>query len=434
MNFNQTVEYLYNRLPVFQHHGSAALKHGLSGILKLSAHLGNPHKSFKSIHVAGTNGKGSTSHMLASILQSAGYKTGLYTSPHLIDFRERIRLNGRMVPKGFVINFVKKNKAFIEANSFSFFEVTVGMCFQYFAEQKIDIAVVEVGLGGRLDSTNIISPELSIITNISYDHKNILGDTLEKIAYEKAGIIKNRVPVVVSSQQEGIKNIFIIKAKEEKAKIYFATDYQILTKSKLRNNKREIEVLNVHSKEKRLYKLDLLGIYQEKNVLGVLQGVALLQQQGYQIEYAAIAQGLSKTIKQTGLMGRWQKIQNQPQVFCDTGHNEDGIRQVMYCIQQQKFKQLHIVFGVAKDKSLDDILPLLPSNAAYYFCKASVFRALDSQSILEAAQGFNLKGHAYDTVAQAYEAAIQNAHKDDLIYVGGSTFVVADLLAIFKKK
>jgi dihydrofolate synthase / folylpolyglutamate synthase len=432
MNYLQTVNYLYNRLPVYQKIGNEALKPGLNGISKFCEYLGNPQNSFRSIHIAGTNGKGSSSHMIASILASAGYNTGLYTSPHLLDFRERIRQNGKKIPKKFVIDFIKNHKHFIESNDFSFFEVTVALCFYFFSKQKIDIAVIEVGLGGRLDSTNIISPIISLITNISYDHKAILGDTLEKIAIEKAGIIKKNTPLVVSNYQKEVEHVFIKTCQELEAELYFASEYQQVTNINLTERYREIQVLNAHSGKHRVLRLDLLGNYQLQNVVGVLEAIEQFNKLGLDIRNEHIASGLANVVKNTQLMGRWQRISSKPTIICDTGHNEDGLKQVVENLSVQNYRNLHMVIGFANDKDVDQILRLLPQNAIYYFCKANIDRALDSKILLKSAKNINLKGTHHPSVVAAYHFALENAQKTDLIFVGGSTFVVADLLIFFK--
>ncbi len=426
MQYQQTLDYLYRRLPIFQNQGVSALKEGLSGIIKFCDYLGNPQNTFKTIHIAGTNGKGSTSHMLASIIQESGLKTGLYTSPHLIDFRERIRINGKVISKKYVQEFVKKHFKFIESNSFSFFEVTVAMAFQFFADKKVDIAVIEVGLGGRLDSTNIITPILSIITNISYDHKQILGNTLSEIASEKAGIIKENVPVVISITQKETELIFKEKAKLLNAEIHFADQEYNILNSYLAENKQIFTVQNKYQKE--LYKLDLLGNYQQFNVLGVIKACEILNYFKLNISQKRIKRGLSKVQKNTGLLGRWQILRNKPLIICDTGHNEAGILEVVKNINLQKFSKLHMVIGFVKDKEIDNILPHLPVKAQYYFCNAKIPRALESNILAQRGTKFNLKGQSFGLVSKAYEKALNEANLDDLIFIGGSTFVVADLL------
>ena len=428
MLYSEVLEYLYQQLPVFQNQGASALKAGLNGIQLLCDFLGNPEKKIKTIHIAGTNGKGSTSHMLASILQESDYKTGLYTSPHLVDFRERIRINGQLISETFVIDFVNQNKSFFDKNSFSFFEVTVALAFKYFADNEVDIAVIEVGLGGRLDSTNIITPLLSIITNISDDHKQILGETLPEIALEKAGIIKPNVPVVISTKQPQIDEIFIEKARELKAEIYFADQNFTLSSSEINNNFHKIVVKNKRDNEFNTVELDLLGTYQKYNVLGVLQAVLVLKSIGFDLSNNNLQNGLKNTCANTGLLGRWQIIQQKPLVICDTGHNYAGITEVVKNIENQKFEQLHIVIGFVKDKEIDKILTLLPQNAQYYFCNADIPRALPAENLCEIAAQYGLNGIWYHSVELAYLKALKTAKITDLVFIGGSTFVVADFL------
>jgi|TARA_R100000935_G_scaffold57863_2_gene92959 dihydrofolate synthase/folylpolyglutamate synthase len=388
---------------MYQQKGISAFKGKLDNILALSAYLGHPERKFKSIHVAGTNGKGSSSHMLASILQEAGYKVGLYTSPHLKDFRERIRINGIPVSKKFVVDFIKKNKLFFEAHDLSFFEMTVGMAFQYFEKEKIDIAIVEVGLGGRLDSTNIIIPEVSLITNIGYDHVEMLGDTIAKIAFEKAGIIKPGIPVVISELQEETATVFNNIAGERGSKIIFAG-----------------EVIPGN------YKTSLLGSYQAKNVKGVVATIKELK--GFDIREEHIVDGLLNVSVNTGLLGRWQTIGENPTVVCDTAHNTEGLSIVLDQIKQQKYTDLHLVIGFVKDKNLEQILPLFPKNAHYYFCRPNIQRGLDELVLKTRALEFGLKGDTYSSVNEAVNSALGVADKTDFVFVGGSTFVVAEIV------
>ncbi|MBC7654221.1 MAG: bifunctional folylpolyglutamate synthase/dihydrofolate synthase, partial [Oligoflexus sp.] len=396
MDYQQTLSYLYAKLPMFTRVGISAYKNDLSNTIKFCEHLNHPEKKFKSVHIGGTNGKGSTSHMLAAVLQEAGYKTGLYTSPHLKDFRERIKINGEMISEQEVVNFVKENKAFIEEVSPSFFEATVGLAFEHFAKHQVDIAIIEVGLGGRLDSTNVISPEVSVITNISMDHMDILGDTLPKIALEKAGIIKKNTPVIIGEYQEEVKQIFIDKAKEQNAELIFATNEWCFNDSKIVNGKREIKI---HGKEKSLnLTLDLTGTYQIKNVKPVLSTVNQLKIKGFKIDDAVLISALSQVKKMTGLMGRWQTLAENPLVICDTGHNEDGIKEVLNNINQTKFDHLHFVIGMVKDKDISKILSLLPTDATYYFCAPKLERAKPADQLKEEASKFNLKGLAYADV------------------------------------
>ncbi|MFI1773209.1 bifunctional folylpolyglutamate synthase/dihydrofolate synthase [Thalassobellus citreus] len=405
MTYQDTLNWLFSQLPMYQRQGKSAYKVDLSNTVLLINHLKNPHKNFKSIHVAGTNGKGSTSHMLASVMQEAGYKVGLYTSPHLKDFRERIKINGEEISKQFVIGFIKRNKAFFEANQLSFFEMTVGMAFDYFSKQKVDIAIVEVGLGGRLDSTNIITPEVSVITNIGLDHTQFLGNTLEAIAFEKGGIIKPSVPVVIGETQKETKTVFKDLAKTNNAEIVFA-------------DKNISEV----------YKSDLIGSYQAKNIKTVIQTVKKLQEKGCDISQKHLETGLLQVVKNTGLLGRWQVLNNAPKVVCDTGHNREGLIHVMNQLSKETFETLHIVFGVVNDKDLTSIIDLLPKKAIYYFCKPNIFRGLDANELKTVLNGFGLKGKAYNSVNEAYKMALKNAKINDFVFVGGSTFVVAEII------
>jgi dihydrofolate synthase/folylpolyglutamate synthase len=394
---------MFAQLPMYQQKGKTAFNSKLDGILTLSNHLNNPHKQFKSIHVAGTNGKGSSSHMLASILQEAGYRVGLYTSPHLKDFRERIRINGKPVSETHVVDFIATHKNFIQAHSFSFFEMTVGMAFDYFAQEKVDIAVIEVGLGGRLDSTNIIIPEISLITNIGYDHMDLLGDTLEKIAVEKAGVIKQHVPVVVSEYQPEIAGVFREKANEKIAELTFASQ-----------------------KKLPYYATSLLGDYQKRNIKGVL--VTLDKLNNFKVDETHIKKGLQNVAMNTGLQGRWQLLGENPKVICDTAHNKEGLSLVLAQLLKENYKTLHFVLGFVKEKDLDAILPLFPKNATYYFCKPNISRGLNAEILLEKAKKYNLNGRCYATVMAAYKAVNEQASKADLIFVGGSTFTVAEVL------
>jgi len=405
MTYQETVNWMFKQLPIFQNQGKSAYKSDLTNIILLDNHLNHPHKHFKSIHVAGTNGKGSTSHMLASILQEAGYKVGLYTSPHLKDFRERIKINGEFVSEQFVIDFIKYNKPFFETHQLSFFEMTVGMAFDYFSEQKIDIAIIEVGLGGRLDSTNIITPLVSVITNIGFDHMQFLGNTLEAIAFEKAGIIKPIIPVVIGETQKETKPVFIEVARNNKADISFAD--------------REI---------KEIYSSDLKGDYQIHNIKTVIQTIQKLPKDKFKISKENIQKGLFNVVKNTGLRGRWEVLQNKPKVICDVAHNKEGLHYIMRQLEKEQYKQLHIVFGVVNDKDLLSILPLMPKQANYYFCKPNIERGLDAYVLEKAFRDSGFNGNAYSSVKSAFENAIENAKIDDLIYVGGSTFVVAEVI------
>jgi dihydrofolate synthase/folylpolyglutamate synthase len=431
VNYKKTLDYLLDRLPMFHRIGKAAYKNSLDNTLKLDEIFGHPHRQYKTIHVAGTNGKGSVSHMLAAVFQTAGYKTGLYTSPHLKDFRERIKINGQMISEDEVVEWVenypiKNNLWNIEP---SFFELTATMAFDYFAKQKVDIAIIEVGLGGRLDSTNIITPEVSIITNISFDHVDLLGDTLEKIAAEKAGIIKKDIPVVIGLTQNETKQVFVETAKTRQTSIYFADKEYVTSYSMIGMDGRQI--LNVEQNGELFYrefKLDLLGHYQTQNVPVILKTVDMMVEKGWQISRENIYDGLANAAKITGLMGRWQIIGNNPLTVCDTGHNEDGIKMVVSQIKNTAYKTLHFVFGVVADKNPNAILRLLPTDAVYYFTRANIPRALDEKELAQKATEFGLKGECYLSVQEAFNAAKLNAGKNDLIFVGGSTFVVAEIL------
>ncbi|MEJ7778369.1 MAG: folylpolyglutamate synthase/dihydrofolate synthase family protein [Daejeonella sp.] len=433
-SYRETLDYLYSRLPMFTRIGPAALKPDLKNTLRLCEHLDNPQYKFKSIHVAGTNGKGSTSHMLAAILQTAGYKTGLYTSPHLKDFRERIRVNGKMIAKVEVVNFVNQQRKNIEEIDPSFFEVTVAMAFQYFVQQKVDIAVIEVGLGGRLDSTNVITPLFSVITNIGFDHVNILGNTLQQIAYEKAGIIKPEVPVVIGEKHPETNETFLKKAKETQSDLFFACDEWAIKRSTVQENNEllKLEVKGTSTKlseTKELnLELDLTGSYQLKNLATVLSSVSQLRKSGFNISDDHVRSALKQVKNLTGLQGRWQILKHKPLVICDTGHNEDGIREVLKNINLQQFYKLHMVIGMVKDKDISKILSLFPKDAAYYFCHPDIPRAKPAQELQDEARLFGLYGNNYKSVSKAVTAAELNASDDDLIFIGGSTFVVAEIL------
>jgi len=428
MDYQQTLDYLYSRLPMFTRVGAVAYKKDLHNTIALCNYLNNPQDKFKSIHIGGTNGKGSTSHMLASILQDAGYKTGLYTSPHLIDFRERIRINGEMIDQDYVVNFTENIRSIIEELSPSFFEVTVGMAFAYFAEQEIDIAIVEVGLGGRLDSTNIITPELSIITNISLDHTNLLGNTVQEIASEKAGIIKEGVPVIIGEYDSATANVFIDKAKALHSPIRFADQVLKVSTSNVLGDILTATVSDHNSEIYQDLELDLTGSYQLKNVLSVLEAVKLLQDEGYKIPESAIYSGLKNVKVNTGLQGRWQVLGTVPFIVCDTGHNEAGIKEVIKNLNSLHYDQLHIVLGMVKDKDISAVLSQLPKKAMYYFCSPQLERALSPEDIQEQANSYGLLGNAYTSVFNAFTAAKENASKNDVVFIGGSTFVVAEVL------
>ncbi|WP_298759072.1 folylpolyglutamate synthase/dihydrofolate synthase family protein [uncultured Psychroserpens sp.] len=405
MNYLDTVNWMFKELPMYQNQGKSAYKTDLSNTLRLADHLNHPQHKFKSIHVAGTNGKGSTSHMLASILQEAGYKVGLYTSPHLKDFRERIKINGKEISKQFVIGFIERNFSFFESNKLSFFEMTVGMAFDYFARKKVDIAVIEVGLGGRLDSTNIITPEISVITNIGFDHMKFLGDTYDAIAREKAGIIKPKIPVVIGETQIETENVFLNVATLNNSEIYFADQSNLP-----------------------LYKSDLKGNYQKHNIKTTVKTLVLLNKKEFHVSDQHIKNGLQNVVKNTGLNGRWQLLQNRPKIICDTAHNKEGLSYVTNQLKEERYNKLHIVFGVVNDKDLDTIISILPKNAIYYFCKPNVSRGLEAKILQSyfATKGYN--GHTYPNVMDALNAAKRVASMEDIIYVGGSTFVVAEVV------
>lgn len=424
--YPETLAYLYANLPVFQRVGSAAYKKDLTNTILLCELLGNPQNKFKTVHIAGTNGKGSTSHMLAAILQTQGYQTGLYTSPHLKDFTERIKVNGADADHEFVVDFVNRIHPHIDRIRPSFFEITVAMAFDYFARKKVDIAVVEVGLGGRLDSTNIITPEVSVITNIGWDHKDLLGDTLEKIASEKAGIIKPGVPVVISERQENIDTIFEEKAQKTGSLIYFASD-TIVAEVREHGGR---ATLDVHRDGKILYhdlNIPLQGYYQHKNLAGVLKIVDVLNDANWRIKESSALDGIRDVVTLTGLKGRWQRLGERPLIICDTGHNIDGIRAVISQINTQRFQKLHIVFGVVRDKDLTEVLDVLPKGAFYYFCEAKIPRAMPAPQLAGLAQARGLSGVVVADVNEAVDTARESASADDMIFIGGSTFVVAEL-------
>jgi len=427
MTYTESIDYLYQLLPVFHRIGKKAFKANLDNTIAICEHLDNPQNKFKSIHVAGTNGKGSTSHFLASILQSAGYKTGLYTSPHLKSFTERIRINGQSIPEERVVQFISDNKQFIEDVKPSFFELTVGMAFEYFAEEKVDIAIIEVGLGGRLDSTNIITPELSIITNISFDHTDILGDTLSKIAFEKAGIIKPNIPVVISERYPETEHVFIDRAKEGDSPIYFSEDFFQVKSVELQESHLVLEVKNKHHNLTQNIHSQLIGNYQTKNILGVLTAIEILKLNNYKISEEAILEGFAQVITKTNLKGRWQTLSNQPYILCDTAHNVSGIQEVLRNIDVISCHQRWFIIGFVSDKDIDGILSLFPTDAKYIFCQSNTPRALDAHLLQERANSFSLSGIVIENVNAAIEFAKQNATTDDFIYVGGSTFVVSEI-------
>jgi len=430
MNYQETLDYLYSRLPVFQNIGARAFKPGLHTTLQLCNYLGNPQEKYRMIHVGGTNGKGSTSHMLASVLQEAGYKVGLYTSPHLKSFTERIRVNGVRVDEDFITEFTAVNKSYIESLSPSFFEVTVAMAFAYFEKCDVDIAVIEVGMGGRLDSTNIITPLLSVITNVSYDHMQFLGDTLDKIAYEKAGIIKQNIPVVVSERQDDqVANVFSQTASERSAELVYGSDvYEILNSRHVGGNL-IVDVMN-RSSQMIVYSdlvLDLAGMYQLKNICGVLASIDLLTSSGLNLQPDIISSGLSSVVVNTGLKGRWQKLSDEPLVYCDTAHNYAGVAYTMAQFKSLPSTQMRFVIGFVADKDINSVLQLFPEEGRYYFCQPGNMRALDASDLHQKASELGLSGNVYQDVNEALRAAISDSQLRDTIYVGGSTFVVADL-------
>jgi dihydrofolate synthase / folylpolyglutamate synthase len=433
MTYTQALEYLYAQLPMYHRVGASAYKPDLTNTIKIAEMLGKPHLRLKAIHVAGTNGKGSSSHMLAAILQQSGYRTGLYTSPHLIDFRERIRINGKMIPRQCVVDFIVKYKDQFEEIQPSFFEWTFGLALDYFAQEEVDVAVVEVGLGGRLDSTNIITPKACLITNISMDHMDLLGDTVEKISREKAGIIKPRVPVVVSQYQSETAHIFSAIARELKCQIEYADKNFKVLESRTTKDMLEAKILNKDTDTAVTYELDLTGGYQLKNLLGVLNIIQFVEKAGYIIEPENIRKALKHVCKLTGLAGRWEKLCDRPLMIADTGHNEDGIRQVVDNFKNIRYSHLHVVFGTVNDKEVDKILPLLPKKAQYYFVRANIPRALDENELHRHAQKLKLQGKPFPTVEAGLKAARKAAKKDDLVFIGGSTFVVGDALAVLKK-
>lgn len=428
MNYAETTNWMFNKFPMYQKIGASAYKPDLGNIKELLDFLGNPQNSFKTVHVAGTNGKGTVSHTLASIFQECGYKTGLYTSPHLLDFRERIRINGKMIPEQNVIDFIGDNKEKFEEMQLSFFEMATGMAFDYFAKEKVDIAIIEVGLGGRLDSTNVINPELSIITNISLDHVNMLGNTLAEIAVEKAGIIKPNTPVVIGETQPETKDVFIKKAQECKAPIFFAD--QIVDCDKIHIESLDYQKFDIW-KDNELYieavEFPLLGYYQKKNLSTVICAVEQLKAK-FNIEKKDVINGLEFVVKNTNLMGRWQILSRQPLVIADTGHNVGGIKEIVMQLSDMTFRKLHFVLGCVNDKDIDGILHLLPHYADYYFCKADIPRGLDANILADKALEAGLRGKVYESVQQAYNSALNNAHFDDVVFIGGSNFTVAEVI------
>ncbi|NLJ43634.1 MAG: bifunctional folylpolyglutamate synthase/dihydrofolate synthase [Bacteroidales bacterium] len=430
MNYEETLQFLYNQLPAYHRIGKAAYKSDLSNTIVFDNYLGAPHRNYRTIHIGGTNGKGSVSHMTASVLMEAGLKTGLYTSPHLMDFRERIKVNGAMIPKQNVINFIRKHSGIIGRIKPSFFEMTVAMAFDYFARENVDVAVIEVGLGGRLDSTNIIMPVLSVITNIGHDHMDLLGDTLEKVAWEKAGIIKSRIPAVIGETQEQTKNVFIAKARETDSPVFFADqNYKCtLDEPDYSSESRNYEITESPGGRRIKGSVGLKGDYQKKNIQTVFQSFQILKGM-FPLSDDNLANGIRKVTRNTGLMGRWQIIGRDPLMICDTGHNREGISYVLEQLRKIKKGETHFVIGFVNDKDLGPVLPLFPADAKYYFTKASVPRALDSKELKEKAHKCGLKGESFGDVASAIRSARQNSSLSDLIFIGGSTFIVADALS-----
>ena len=425
--YNETLNFLYTQIPMFQRVGGEAYKPGLKTSIKLCKHYGNPQNSYKTIHVGGTNGKGSTSHLLAATLQNAGYKVGLYTSPHLIDFRERIRVNGNMIPQDDVIEFIENYKNADLDIKPSFFELTMAMAFNYFKKENVDVAVIEVGLGGRLDSTNIINPDLAIITNISFDHTQFLGNTLTSIASEKAGIIKHNIPVVIGETVPETKKVFKQKADEVDTSITFAEEHSHITSHEYINGS-----LVLNTNKYSILKCALSGVYQIKNANTVLNAIDILQGIGYHISEDNIINAFSNVCKTTGLMGRWMKFGENPLQICDTGHNVGGFSNIVQQFEQTEYKDLRIVIGFVNDKDVTHIMELLPKDAKYYFTNASVKRALDAEDLIKIANKFNLNGKCYKDVKSAYSQALNDSDSKDMIYIGGSTFIVADLLSFLK--
>lgn len=405
MTYPETLTWMFRQLPMYQRQGQAAFKKDLTNTIAFVEKLGNPHKNFKCIHVAGTNGKGSVSHMLASIMQAQGYRVGLYTSPHLRDFRERIRLNGEEASEDFVVEFIRKNQLFIEKQGLSFFEMTVGMAFQYFSEERVDIAIIEVGMGGRLDSTNIVQSELSVITNIGMDHTQFLGNTLAGIAQEKAGIIKEKTPVVIGETTPETEAVFLAQAAKKRAPLYFSEE-----------NREELP------------ESDLKGNYQQKNIRTVIEVIRVLRILNWEIDTDSVSLGLATVMKSTGLKGRWFSLGESPKVICDTGHNAEGLSLVIKQLKAEKFDRLHIVLGVVSDKDLESILPLFPDKALYYFCKPDIPRGMSVEKLSCEAEKFGLIGASFNSVLEAYEAARKEANQADLIFIGGSTFTVAEII------
>ena len=428
MNYSETLNWMFNKLPMYQRIGASAYKADLNTTIEIINYLDNPQDSFKSIHIAGTNGKGSTSHSLASVFQEAGYKTGLYTSPHLRDFRERIRINGDMIPENEVVDFIEKHKNKLEELELSFFEMTVAMAFDYFRKEKVDIAIIEVGMGGRLDSTNVIKPELCVITNISLDHVKFLGEDEAHIAIEKAGIIKQETPVVIGETQESCKHVFINTAKEKNSPIFFADQIMDCKKDNTYSIEyQKFDIYKNHEQYLKDIKYPLLGNYQKKNLATVICALDILKE-SFNIDDTHIINGLYNVVTNTGLMGRWQVINRNPLAIADTGHNVAGINEVNRQLAETKYNKLHFVLSVVNDKDIDGILQLLPKDAEYYFCKADIPRGLSVNILADKAKDCGLNGKSYDSVRLAYETALGNAKEGDLVFVGGSNFTVAEVV------
>ena len=429
MTYEEATKFLFEQLPMYQRQGKSAYKADLNTTIQLDEYFKHPHKAYRTIHVAGTNGKGSVSHILASILMQAGYKTGLYTSPHLKDFRERIKINGRPIPEADVVSFVTDHKNIINKLEPSFFEMTAAMAFDHFKKEQVDVAVIEVGMGGRLDSTNIISPDLSVITNIGLDHTQFLGSTKKEIAAEKAGIIKKHIPVIIGESDDETKDVFISTAKAQEAPITFADEiYRIPYSTFSHDNK---QIMQVYSGDDLVFenlKISLPGWYQRKNTATALTAIKILKESGYAIERQHLYTGLENVKESTGLMGRWQILGHNPRIICDTGHNEDGVRQIVEQIKNTPYQNLHIVWGMVNDKDVSSVLSLLPKDAAYYFTRASIPRSLDEKTLLSEAEKYGLKGSHYPDVRTALDEAKKNSTPNDLIFIGGSTFIVADIV------
>ncbi len=430
MTYKETTEYLFNSAPMFQNVGKAGYKEGMDNTIALDNHFGNPHRRFKTIHVAGTNGKGSCSHTIAAVLQSAGYKVGLFTSPHLIDFRERIRVNGDMIDEDYVVRFVEEEKNFFEPLHPSFFEITTALAFKYFAEQKVDIAVIEVGLGGRLDCTNIITPILSVITNISFDHVQFLGDTLAAIAGEKAGIIKRGVPAVIGETTDETRPVFTGRAQEVGTHIILAEESDEIISYNFCND----GGIDYATKHYGTLHGELGGLCQTKNTATILSAIEVLKVSGLNISPADVRNGFAQVCSLTGLMGRWQRLKSNPITYCDTGHNKGGLEYIIKQLQRQKYKTLRIVFGMVNDKDINGVLAMMPKDATYYFCQASVKRAMPSGDLQQLAANHSLIGKTYQSVGEAYTAAQAEADTEDFIFIGGSSFVVADLLSFLSSQ